>query len=448
MKTAKNVIVMTPASLRRNYIEELKKCGDSLYKKNQFWEFISTGTTETNMSLVQDLSSVLSLSVKWIKKNRGAWLVDIRKPSNYESLSTEDRNNLDNQLNEMIRDKYQFINYNGLRNDTLDEHTANGDINLFDNKVVIIDEAHNFVSRIVNKIGKPESLSQRLYEYLMMAENCRIVLLTGTPIINYPNENKLFNILRGYIKTFTVPVNVKSESRVDQNRIKSLIASNKDLSNIIDFIEYKPASKQIVFTRNPFGFANIYNKQKYDGVATIGERGQLNDNDLITTMAKVLGGNGIEVLRHGIKIDLFKALPDELDQFKSMFIEDDGNLKNANLFKRRILGLSSYFKSAQETLMPEFDKDKNIHVVRIDMSQYQFGIYETAELLRENKRRIIKKKEKKGPDGELYDDSVSTIEFSHVPFVILFFPRPIGRPMPGNEAIKMVLKTFLKACKK
>ena len=82
-------------------------------------------------------------------KNRGAWLVDVRKPSNYESLSTDDRINLDNQLNEMIRDKYQFINYNGLRNDTLDEHTANGDINLFDNKVVIIDEAHNFVSRIV-----------------------------------------------------------------------------------------------------------------------------------------------------------------------------------------------------------------------------------------------------------------------------------------------------------
>ena len=402
------------------------------------------------MSLVQDLSSVLSLSVKWIKKNRGAWLVDIRKPSNYESLSTEDRNNLDNQLNEMIRDKYQFINYNGLRNDTLDEHTANGDINLFDNKVVIIDEAHNFVSRIVNKIGKPESLSQRLYEYLMMAENCRIVLLTGTPIINYPNEiGILFNILRGYIKTFTVPVNVKSESRVDQNRIKSLIASNKDLSNIIDFIEYKPASKQIVFTRNPFGFANIYNKQKYDGVATIGERGQLNDNDLITTMAKVLGGNGIEVLRHGIKIDLFKALPDELDQFKSMFIEDDGNLKNANLFKRRILGLSSYFKSAQETLMPEFDKDKNIHVVRIDMSQYQFGIYETARVLRENKRRIIKEKRKEKVLMVNYTMILFLpIEFSHVPFVILFSQDQSVDLCLVMKQLKWLLKTFLKACKK
>ena len=34
MKNNKRVIVMTPASLRRNFFEELKKCGDSLYKKN------------------------------------------------------------------------------------------------------------------------------------------------------------------------------------------------------------------------------------------------------------------------------------------------------------------------------------------------------------------------------------------------------------------------------
>ena len=42
MKTDKQIIVMTPASLRMNYIEELKKCGDELYRKNQFWEFVST----------------------------------------------------------------------------------------------------------------------------------------------------------------------------------------------------------------------------------------------------------------------------------------------------------------------------------------------------------------------------------------------------------------------
>ena len=36
MKSARKVIVMTPASLRRNYIEEIKKCGDLIYRKNQY----------------------------------------------------------------------------------------------------------------------------------------------------------------------------------------------------------------------------------------------------------------------------------------------------------------------------------------------------------------------------------------------------------------------------
>ena len=107
----------------------------------------------------------------------------------------------------MIRSKYVFINYNGLRmnslakleNDAIENH---GRSNPFDNKVIIIDEAHNFVSRIVNKIEKKTpSLSKKLYEYIMDANNCRIVLLTGTPIINYPNEIAiLYNMLRGYRK--------------------------------------------------------------------------------------------------------------------------------------------------------------------------------------------------------------------------------------------------------
>jgi hypothetical protein len=36
MKTHKKVIVMTPASLKMNFFSELKKCGDVLYKKNQY----------------------------------------------------------------------------------------------------------------------------------------------------------------------------------------------------------------------------------------------------------------------------------------------------------------------------------------------------------------------------------------------------------------------------
>ena len=43
MKNApgKSVLIMAPAALRQNYINELKLCGDALYRINQFWEFVS-----------------------------------------------------------------------------------------------------------------------------------------------------------------------------------------------------------------------------------------------------------------------------------------------------------------------------------------------------------------------------------------------------------------------
>ena len=37
MKSEKQIIVMTPASLKSNFFSELKKCGDDIYRKNQKW---------------------------------------------------------------------------------------------------------------------------------------------------------------------------------------------------------------------------------------------------------------------------------------------------------------------------------------------------------------------------------------------------------------------------
>ena len=81
MKNDKKIIVMTPASLRRNYYEELKKCGDTMYRKNQFWEFV-TATAEN----INTLSSVLNLTVEFIRREGGAWLVNATKPSNFDAL--------------------------------------------------------------------------------------------------------------------------------------------------------------------------------------------------------------------------------------------------------------------------------------------------------------------------------------------------------------------------
>ena len=46
-----------------------------------------------------------------------------------------------------------------MRKRYLNEISNNGTENPFDNKVVVIDEAHNFVSRIVNKLKKPKVIT-------------------------------------------------------------------------------------------------------------------------------------------------------------------------------------------------------------------------------------------------------------------------------------------------
>ena len=265
MKSVKQVIIMTPASLRRNYLEEIKKCGDLLYRKNQFWEWVSI---DDNQALIDPLSGSLGLPREFIRRKHGAWLTNVKKPTNYKELSASDKKSLNDQLDIMIGNKYSFINFNGIRYSTFAELTNNFENNIFDNKVVIIDEAHNLISRIVNIINTtsnfsekqrgpgslpPDTLSLLLYEFLLNADNCRVVLLTGTPMINYPNEiGILFNILRGYIKTWSFTLKAKTEKKLSKDTLLDIFKSERTL----DYVDYVPSSYTLTVTRNPFGFEN------------------------------------------------------------------------------------------------------------------------------------------------------------------------------------------------
>ena len=127
---------MTPASLRQNYINELKFCGDFIFKKNQFWEFIETKGNEQKENV---LSKVLGLNIGYIRKHGGAWLIDVRKPSNFFQLKTEEQTNVEKQINLMLSNKYEFINYNGLRENKMKQMEEEGikynNGNFFNNKV-------------------------------------------------------------------------------------------------------------------------------------------------------------------------------------------------------------------------------------------------------------------------------------------------------------------------
>ncbi len=432
MKDSKKVIVMTPASLRRNYYEELKKCGDSLYKKNQFWEFIVA--TDEN---IETLSSVLNLTVDYIRKNGGAWLVNVKKKPNYGSLDSAEKLAVDQQLDEMIQYKYQFIAYNGLRKQHLTNLTkgeGGGKVNPFDNAVVIVDEAHNLVSRIVNKLTKrkEDSTSMQLYELLMSAQNARIILLSGTPIINYPNEiGILFNILRGYIKTWIIKVNFATGSRVTKDTFNKIFSSSSLGGNVTDIIDYNASTTTLTVTRNPFGFVNKTSKGTYDGVR-VSERGDMSDDEFIGHLTRLLSNKRIKVAN--IRVENYKALPDKLDDFKALFIDSENNTMNMNMFKRRVLGLASYFRSAQENLMPRFTRGSNFFIVDCDMSDFQFGVYEEARVQERKVELNNARKRKKQQGNDLYDDTVSTYRIFSRAFCNYVFPRPeIKRPMPDKD---------------
>jgi len=433
LKFNKKVVVMTPKSLQRNYIEELKVCGDPLFRLNQHWEWIPYN--KLNPVQLKELSALLSLNVDignrgvWtIKKNKGLFLVNTKKKPNYEEMNNNEKTRLNKQIEAQIMYKYQFIAYNGIRKGNLRkleveafEETNNK--NPFNNKVVIIDEVHNFISRIVNKLKSKDKnvLSLKLYHYLQEATNCRLVFLSGTPIINYPNEiGVLFNILRGYIKTFKF--NVMQNKKLDTTILTKML---NDV-NVFDYVNYKGVNNgknnTLFITRNPFKFINKGKQKVFDNTAEIDD--ELFKKLVIDTLDK----NGVPAKY--ISTDLNKVLPDDMDEFKREFIdssnsENKGKLVNPIKFKRRILGLTSYFRSASESLLPKLGK---LREIKIPMSEHQLGVYEKARDSERNQEKNNVKLRMK----DLHSQTSSTYRIFSRLFCNFVFPEGIERPMPDK----------------
>ena len=564
MKSQKKIVLMTPASLKMNFFNELKKCGDPLYRKNQFWEFVSI---DGRPELIAVLAQTLGLTQKYIKEHRGAWMTDISKPANTAQLSSADQESLNEQIDTMIRTKYYDINYNGMTRRKLSEMTKEGTINPFDHSVVVIDEAHNFVSRICNKLKEPKSISYQLYDYLMDATDVRIVLVSGTPIINYPNEiGVLFNILRGYIKTWIFNLQTTTTKRINLEILLDLF--HKNGLDTFDYVQY--SGNVLTVTRNPYGFINTYGSSKggssggktkkgkrepnkrntkkrkskenqdlyeikdgilirkpveeipltyeetleygheveedvhkggklatdklatdklaiatdklvigganefqnYSGVR-LDETGNISDDDFQREIMRILGKEGIRVMipdaaelkkaekekkktkaqalkeqkddldeevptitdaKNVVPPTKYKCLPDDSKSFFDTFVDSTGTMKNADMFKRRILGLASYYRSSQEQLMPRFiltDHNEPYHKEVIDMSEYQFDYYYKIR-----KDELDKEKTRKKKNPTMKDNIESKVSSSYRIFsrsaCNFAFPNEHPRPMPDK----------------
>ena len=523
MKSQKKIFVLTLASLKANFMDQMKVCGDPIYRLDQYWEFISIEGKPDYISL---LSNVLSLPRSSIEKRKGGWMVNVSKKSNYHDLNDEDRKVLMEQIDEMIRSKYIDVNYNGLTENNYNEKfqindektTMNKKINPFDNSVVIIDEAHNFVSMIVNKMNKQDAMSFILYKHLMNATNAKIVLLSGTPIINYPNEiGIMFNILRGTIKTWNFPLRI-TEGGKSFTKNDIIQWFDEEGLNQYDYLDY--SGENLTITRNPFGFVNIHRIQKilqsnkryggkkktkskekpkkrttrkkeikeehenilakenglvvikdpigttiqddetrietiqaqmdiqqggslesYNGVK-LDDSGNLNDTDFKKVVVKILQKHGLDTKPIAqIKSTNHNALPDNSKDFLEKFVElDSSEMKSKNVFQKRILGLTSYFKGANDGLYPRFipsEHDPVYHIEHVPMSQYQFGIYEKIrddESKQEKQSRKMRAKQQNMNAQELFS-TPSTYRIASRQCCNFAFPDPPGRPRKNEDEL-------------
>ena len=401
LKTDKIVVVLTPANIEKNYKQELKKCGDPLYKLNKHWiKKKYSAEVAKKFLLPAEFDAVAA-------KQDGIWLEDPEQPEkNYNELSTQSKKQIDAQVDFFIDMKYKFLHYNGSFDISED---------MFNDKVVVVDEAHNLVSMIKNKLGTDEA-KIRLYKALMSAKNCRIVLLTGTPILNSPNEIAvMFNIIRGFIKTWTLPLTFDTEpdSKINSNYFYDLFFQDKGVGGLIDYIDYDSRLKKLSITKNPPGFKNVPPNRMvaYDETAV-----QESDDDFIAGVQEILTSNRIKT-DIGAP-DNFKALPDDLEEFETMFIDKKKlEILEPQKLQRRILGLTSFFPDLTR-LMPKYNDVMD--ETYVDMSTYQL-----AEYLKVREEEIEKESKKRPKKTDDFKSNFSYYSRAACNFV---FPEGIQKP--------------------
>jgi hypothetical protein len=359
--TTLKVIVMTPASLRANYIGELRKCGDPVYAYENHWR---------QQQLNEDTraqAKAMGISDGFLDRNNRFFSTVPNENPNFADLPKTEQDVIRAQIEDILTQRYTFINYNGLTRAAVKEMIEDKP-NPFEDKVVIVDEIHNFISRIADKEGVVGPVYQALYH----AKRCKIVALSGTPVINRPNEIAyLMNLLRGPIERITIPF--KRIEGWDEDKMTSVFRQQPE----VDTIEFNSAKKVVMVTRNPPQFRSVYN-EKGDRIAVQYKA----DMKWVSTPADWINGwktkvevelSGAEIAMERVTTEEFECLPSPYGEFASMFL-DGLAIKNPLLFQRRIQGLVSYFKGADERMLPRRVEDDKM-LEKVPMSEEQFTHY-------------------------------------------------------------------------
>ena len=440
------VYIMCPASLIKNYKTQMKFCGNDIFRRDEYWRFVELPEEEYQEEFFKQVTALTGLSRSYVRKKGGVYLKH-RSETNEGRMNEKD---LDQQIDLMIDAKFKFISYNGITMARWKTDYSSGDKNPFDHSTIVIDEGHNFVSRVLNKLNqKKTSVSTLIYDKIISAEHCNVVVLSGTPLINYPCElGVMFNMIHGSNTLIEIQCSHKQEKQMNVKAFKQTIQPEIPL---IDFVDFKrdrvsPKSGILKVLKNPYGFI-----KKGDGIQQDMEKGGVSYEELKQSLIERLKGAGYIVNAAKSTLRHVKPFPDTEQDFNALFLSPQSEKDSDVYFKKKILGLVSYIGD-KKSLMPKMvipeekqNPEKAIYekeemfVEEVMMNANVLQGYAAARTMEQEQEKRFKQS-KKGDSGDRQTSSYKIFSRAACNFI---FPNSVPRPYLGGKDSNNIPKKAL-----
>lgn len=220
---------------------------------------VGSGKTLTSISIAEEFRKlgrdIIILSSKSLQNNYK------KEIKTYLDKVSSDENKITEDEVEQIINQYKFVTSNAKNMiSSLDDKISsflskykNDDQNStnLENKIIIIDEAHNLFNSIVNG----SKIANEFYNIIMNTKNIKLLFLTGTPIINNPFEIAVaFNMLYGKI----IPQDLYSKKNNKKNYYTILPEYYSDFQKYFIDSDSNSIKNEDKFKNRIFGLVSYY----------------------------------------------------------------------------------------------------------------------------------------------------------------------------------------------
>lgn len=365
--------------------------------------------------------------------------------SAFEQVSDRDKDMIRESVNKVSTQAYgswKSLRINKSNKDAVLSLISDQKIeNPFNNKVIVVDEIHNMVSRIIGGgyTGKV------LYPLLLTATNAKIIFLSGTPAINSPYElGILFNMLSGSQKTYQF--RLKDNNHPNRKQVAKLLGNHSN----VDFYSVGDDGR-VIITQNYHSFINAYTEAgTYLGV-TRGEDEYLNPEHFLESVISsfpkeiIIKRSKKPPTYHApfpsftVGTDVAKQMVRSKEEFYNNYVDfTNHEPKRTDIFKSKIVGMVSFFNETTR-------KDATGHSVfpskveddpeKIPLSNYQFIKYSQARI---QERELEVKSSNKGKSSTgsdvSFDDGKSISYFKVISrnSQLFVFPPNLERLWPKD----------------